>query len=313
VRRQTFVGLVLLAAAGGCRPAGDAAARPAAAGPVKVEADGLPNLVRLTDGLYSGGLPDGDRGFASLEKLGVRTVISVDGARPDVATAHKYGLRYVHIPFGYDGVPDALALRLARAVRDLPGPVYIHCHHGKHRAPTAAAVARLCTDARCDVADALAGMQLAGTDPHYAGLFASVTNLRRPTAADLDRLPADFPEIAPIAALAELMVGVDDRWESLKKARAAGWKAPPPGSADPDLDPSHEALLLKEQFREAARLPEAKERPEDFRALLADAEGKAAALEDALRNQGDAEAAFHAAEKTCAACHSKYRDVLQRP
>jgi hypothetical protein len=219
-------------------------------------------------------------------------------------------LRYVHIPFGYDGIPDAQVLRLARAVRDLPGPVYIHCHHGKHRAPTAAAVARLCTDERCDVADALAGMKLAGTDPHYAGLFASVMNLRRPTPADLDRAPADFPEVAAIPALAELMVGVDDDLEGLKKSRAAGWKAPPD---HPDVDPPHEALLLKEQFREAARLPETKDKPEDFHALLADAEGKAAALEDALRKQGDAEAAFAAAEKTCAACHSRYRDLPKSP
>jgi protein tyrosine phosphatase (PTP) superfamily phosphohydrolase (DUF442 family) len=301
------VAFALLATAAGCRPAGapPAPEPPAAAKPVKVDADGLPNLVRLTDGLYSGGVPDGDTGFATLRKLGVRTVISVDGARPDVETAHKYGLRYVHIPFGYDGVPDEQALRLARAVRDLPGPVYIHCHHGKHRSPAAAAVARLCTDERCDVADALAGMKLAGTDPHYTGLFASVTNLRRPTAADLDHTPADFPEVAPIPALARLMVNVDDRFEDLKKARAAGWKSPPD---HPDVDPPHEALMLTEQFREAARLVEAKDRPEDFRALLADAEAKAAALEDALRNRGNAEEAFRTAEKTCAACHSKYRD-----
>src|SRR5262245_3837035 len=106
--------------------------QPAPPGPVKVEAPGLPNVYRVTDRLYSGGSPVGDTGFASLQKLGIRTVISVDGVRPDVQRARKHGLRYIHLPIGYDGVPRAKALRLARAVRDLPGPVYLHCHHGKH-------------------------------------------------------------------------------------------------------------------------------------------------------------------------------------
>jgi protein tyrosine phosphatase (PTP) superfamily phosphohydrolase (DUF442 family) len=313
VRSRTWTALFLLGTvtSPGCRPGGESPspAPTAAAAPVKVGADGLPNFVRLTDGLYSGGAPDGDTGFASLQKLGVKTVISVDGARPDVETAHKYGMRYVHIPFGYDGVPQQQALQLGRAVRDLPGPVYVHCHHGKHRSPAAAAVARLCTDERCEVADALAGMKLAGTDPHYTGLFASVTNFRRPTAADLDRAPADFPEVAAIPALAELMVHVDDRWENLKQARAAGWKTP---ADHPDVDPPHEALQLAEHLREAGRLEEVQKRPADFRALLADAEGKATTLEAALRKRDDAEPSFRAAEKTCAACHARYRDVPQK-
>src|SRR5438094_677830 len=79
--------------------------------------------------------PDGDEGFHSLQQLGIKTIVSVDGARPEVDLARKYGLRYVHLPIGYDAVPREQALRIARAIRDLPGPVYIHCHHGRHRGP----------------------------------------------------------------------------------------------------------------------------------------------------------------------------------
>src|SRR5262245_3191207 len=132
--------------------------------PKRVEAEGLPNLFRVTDKLLSGGAPDGDQGFASLQKMGVKTVISVDGARPDVERARKFGLRYVHLPIGYDGVPTEQGLKIARAVRDLPGLVFLHCHHGKHRSPAAAVVARLCLDEKCTVAAALDFLKQAGTD-----------------------------------------------------------------------------------------------------------------------------------------------------
>src|SRR5262245_19282512 len=185
--------------------------------------------------------------------MDVRTVISVDGARPDVELARKHGLRYVHLPIGYDGVPQAQALRIARAVRDLPGPVYLHCHHGRHRGPAAAAVALLCLEQTCSVEAALAFLKRAGTDSRYVGLYAAPKALRRPTAAELDRVPAEFPEVAEVTALAHLMVEVDARRERLREVRKAGWQ-PPRGH--PDLDPAHEALQLAEQYREAGRLPE---------------------------------------------------------
>jgi protein tyrosine phosphatase (PTP) superfamily phosphohydrolase (DUF442 family) len=209
--------------------------------PEKVELPGLHNVFRLSDRLYSGSSPEGDEGFESLWKLSVKTIISVDGARPDVERAHKYGLRYVHLPIGYDGVPDEQGLRIAKAVRDLPGPVYVHCHHGQHRGPAAAAVARLCVDDRCSVEAALEGMQRAGTDPHYTGLYAAPKEMHRPTREELDRVPDDFPEVAEVAGLAQVMVEVDERWGRLKLARAAGWKPPPD---HPDIDPPHEALQL---------------------------------------------------------------------
>ena len=58
-------------------------------------------------------------------RLGVKTVISVDGAKPDVDLAKKHGMRYVHLPHGYDGVPDDRAKELAKAVRR-PGRPDLH-------------------------------------------------------------------------------------------------------------------------------------------------------------------------------------------
>jgi hypothetical protein len=282
----------------------------------RVEAPGLHNVYRLSKKLLSGSSPEGDVGFASLQKLGVKTVLSVAGARPDVARARRHGLRYVHLPIGYDGVPRAQALRIARAVRDLPGPVYVHCHHGQHRGPAAAAVALLCLDPAWSPEAALAWMRRAGTDPRYVGLYAAPQELRRPSADELDRVPADFPEVAAVTGTAQVMVGIDERWENLKLVRAAGWKTPP---GHPDVDPPHEAVQLVEYFREARRLPTTRARPEDFRRRLSEAEAAAKALEAALRGRPAspggataAEGAFRRVEAACARCHARFRDAPRK-
>jgi hypothetical protein len=212
---------------------------------------------------------------------------------------------------------------IARAARDLPGPVYIHCHHGKHRGPAAAAVVRLCLDRQCSVETALEEMRRAGTDPRYTGLYAAPGQFRRPAPGeldaslpDLDAVPADFPEVAEVAALAQVMAGVDERWDNLKRLRAAGWG----GSDDhPDLEPAHEAAQLLELFREAGRLPAVQQRPEEFRRWLADAEQNANDLEKVLRRlpgkdvESESGQVFGKLGASCSRCHAKYRDVPQDP
>jgi protein tyrosine phosphatase (PTP) superfamily phosphohydrolase (DUF442 family) len=317
---RTFCLLALLATAAGCpRSESSSGTTPAQSSePPRVEGDrieapGLHNVFRITARLYSGSSPDGEEGFRSLEKLGIKTILSVDGARPEVALAHAHGLRYVHLPVGYDGVPHEQALRIAKAVRELPGPVYIHCHHGQHRGPAAAAIAHLCLDESCGVEAVVAEMRRAGADPHYKGLYAAPQEFHRPTAAELAALPGDFPETAPAAALTQIMAGVDQRWDALKLARQAGWRVP---ADHPDIDPPHEALQLLEQYREAARLPQMKERPEEFRRWLADAEAQAGQLEQVLRggkgqqpvDAAAAERSFQELKASCTRCHARYRD-----
>lgn len=288
------------------------------AGPDKIELPGIHNVYCLSEQLYIGSSPEGEEGFASLEKLGVKTIISVDGARPEVERARAHGMRYVHLPIGYHGVPEEQGLRIARAIRDLAGPVYLHCHHGKHRAPAAAAVARLCLDERCSVATVLGEMKRAGTDPQYIGLYAAPKELNRPTKEDLDRVSADFPEVSEVTGWTAAMVEIDEHWERLKAVRQAGWKSP---REHPDIDPPHEALLLMEAYRELARLLQMKERPEELRRWLSQSEREAQALADVLRPVKEMEAnliaakeaAYKAVADSCLKCHRKYRDIPQGP
>lgn len=296
--------LVLLAGCGGTTPTPPA---PSPAEPVPLQAEGLHNLFRVSDRVFSGSSPEGDAGFASLERLGVKTVITVDGAKPDVATAEKHGLRYVHIPIGYDGIPADRAILLAKAVRDLPGPVYVHCHHGMHRGPAACAAVQLTLDPTWTPERAGRWLAAAGTDTKYNGLIELPRTFKSPSAADLDVAPNDFPTTAAVPDFVRLMVEVDTRWDHLKEAKANGWKTPP---NHPDVDPPHEAVLLTELFREAARLDGSTAKGKGFVDLLGEAETAAKELEAAIR-KGDgkaATAAFNRTQAACASCHPKFRD-----
>jgi protein tyrosine phosphatase (PTP) superfamily phosphohydrolase (DUF442 family) len=274
-----------------------------------VELPGLHNVFYLSERLYGGSVPEGDAGFRSLQRLGIRTILSVDGARPDVKRAKRFGMRYAHIPFGYDACPEPTANRIVRAVRDLPGPVYLHCHHGKHRSPTAAAFARIALDGIGNE-EAVREMERAGTGKNYLGLYGGVRAYRPPAPEELDRVAPDFPEVAPTPPLMEAMVRIDQRYEGLLRCRQAGWKPPPD---HPDLKPAHEALQLCELFTEIGRTPAARARPADFRAWLRASEQDALALERALRAKEHARASplFDRVGATCGACHAKYRNVPQ--
>jgi protein tyrosine phosphatase (PTP) superfamily phosphohydrolase (DUF442 family) len=295
--------LVLLAGCGSPPPP----TLPIASEPTALEADGLHNLFRVSDRMYSGSSPDGDTGFASLGRLGVKTVISVDGAKPDVTAAQKHGLRYVHLPIGYDGITSERAAQLAKAVRDLPGPVYLHCHHGKHRGPAACAAVRLTLDPAWTPAQAERWLSVAGTDPKYSGLVGIPHTLKPPSSDTLNATAADFPTEARVTDLVRLMVDVDERWDHLKAAKAAGWKTP---KDHPDLDPPHEAVLLTELYREAARQAGSAAKGKEFVTILIEGEVAALDLEAALRtgNAKDTTTAFSRSQALCAKCHEKYRD-----
>ncbi|MBX7166184.1 MAG: hypothetical protein K1X74_07530 [Pirellulales bacterium] len=276
--------------------------------PVRLDTRHLPNAIRLCPQVISGGLPEGDEAFAELAELGVRTIVSVDGARPDVAAAERHGLRYVHLPHGYDGISQQRARELAKAVATLPGPIYIHCHHGKHRSPAAAVVACVETGLLAQQ-NALGVLSLAGTSPNYRGLYRAAESAQRIDPAELDALLVEFHSIVELPPMADAMVAIDQTTERLKQIAAAGWKPP---AAHPDLDPAHEALLLREHFTELARQPDCQARSEAFRAGVAANETAAGKLETALR-EGQSPAvydeAFQQTQRVCVDCHRKFRDV----
>jgi len=269
---------------------------------------GLDNAYWLTDSVLSGAQPGGEAAFRELAALGVKTVISVDGAKPDVEAARKAGLRYVHLPIGYDGVPKERALELAKAIEELDGPVYVHCHHGQHRGPAAAVVACVVAG-KMDNARAIETMKTMGTGPQYIGLWASAREAAKADSTALRNLRVDYRETAPIPPLAEAMVGVDGAFERLQLCGKAGWRAP---AEHPDLAPPHEALKLREIFTEIQRTDDAQARPEEFRRMMEAARAAAEQLEGLLRKGDPADPALAALRQICADCHRPYRNAPTR-
>jgi protein tyrosine phosphatase (PTP) superfamily phosphohydrolase (DUF442 family) len=272
---------------------------------------GLDNAHWLTDTVISGAQPEGDAAFRELADLGVKTLISVDGLKPDLESAHKYGMRYVHLPIGYDGVPKERALELAKAIRELPGSIYVHCHHGRHRGPAAAVVACVVAG-KMDNGQAIRAMEMLGTGPQYIGLWASARESKGADAAELRDLKVEFRETSPIPPLADAMVGLDTVFERLLLCREAGWRKPP---GHPDIDPPHEALRLREICVEILRTEECRTRPSEFRAWMERTKAESQDLEVLLRSSASperAERALAALQQSCTDCHQPYRNVKSR-
>ena len=283
--------------------------------PRKLNSAHLPNAIQIHKKVISGGQPDGEEAFQELQGLGIKTIISVDGAKPDLELAKKHGLKYVHLPHSYDGVPEQRGFELAKAVRDFDGLIYIHCHHGKHRSPAAAAVACV-TAGLIEPAMASSILQLAGTNPNYRGLYESAQSARKLDAAVLDAIKADFPESAELTPMAEAMVHLEQTQDRVKMIAAAGWISP---ASHPEIIPAQEVLLLKEHFTELLRAESVGKEPMGFQAMLHESESAAADLESALKNWSDSgtalpvpaplPASFEKIAKNCVACHTQFRDV----
>jgi hypothetical protein len=281
----------------------------------RLEAAGLHNVFALTTNVFAGSSPEGEEGFLALKKLGVKTIVTVDGAKPDVETARQHGMRYVHLPHGYDGISANVQWQLVKVGESLPGPIYVHCHHGRHRGPAAAAVICMGNNGWTP-AQAEAWLAAAGTATNYSGLYDAVRGFRKPTKEQLQAIDSSFTETAKLSGLVDHMVEVDRRWDHLKTIRAAAYEAP---KEHPDLSPANEAVILWEQFREAQRLPDAAKHGAEFINRLKDAEAQAKEAERlfrlfAAKPKPDIRArldqTFDAMARTCVSCHKAHRDSL---
>jgi protein tyrosine phosphatase (PTP) superfamily phosphohydrolase (DUF442 family)/cytochrome c556 len=289
-------------------PVANAATLPGIAEPVQ-GLKSIHNVFRINGHMISGDAPENPAAFTEIKSLGVKTVLSVDGSTPDIKDAAAAGLRYVHIPVTYAQVTPAQQLEIAKAIRDLPGPVYVHCHHGKHRGPAAAASAAvLLGDLTPD--QGVAFMKQAGTAASYPGLHACVASARAADKATLDAAPSNFPEIAKPQGLVAAMVNVDKAFDHLTDIRTAGWTVP---ADHPDLAPAAEAGQLTDNLRFGSESDEAKRLGGDFANRMGPALERASALEKSLvagASKEDLEAAYKSLQSSCKDCHSVYRDTV---
>lgn len=271
---------------------------------------GLHNIVAYHDGFYSGGVPEGDTGFAELQTLGIKTIISVDGAEPDVAKAKALGIRYIHLPIGYNGFDEQRKLELTRAARDAmkDGPVYLHCHHGKHR--SAGAAGTIAASLGWMTPDqAVERMKVSGTAPSYKGLYACTAGATQLDTKLIDSVAADFPEVSHPATFVKAMVEIDEISDRLKLIEKAGWSVP---KDHPDLVPAAEAGRLADLFRLLAESSKTQSHPPEFAAALKQDADRITALEEMIvaqqRDEAKLSETFKKVQASCKDCHAKYRD-----
>ena len=112
------------------------AARTVRVEPTKSTVAGITNFTRVDANTGLGGTT-APEAVAELKRMGFATIINFrradeEGAEVEreASAAEDAGLRYVHIPFGFDTPdPDAQVARFLEEVsRSANQPVYIHCH-----------------------------------------------------------------------------------------------------------------------------------------------------------------------------------------
>jgi len=266
---------------------------------------GIDNLHEVVPGLWSGSIPEGDAGFDTLEALGIKTVIAVDATVPQLDRLHARGMRSIHLPTVYSGIDLDTRLALARAVRDAEGPVYVHCHHGKHRGPAAAATAAVALG-KLSEPDGQAFLRLAGTSHDYPGLFACVTEAAGIDAASIDAWDGELVEVKMVGGMAGAMAEVDDHFSVLDHLAESDWATSP-------LHPNHTAISeagsLHDAMRRAVEESVALKKP--YTAEMIQAALLAEQLEDALRAGAseDAHDAITRLGDACNDCHKANRTV----
>ena len=277
------------------------------------EVGALHNVYRLSDQIVSGAEPDHDGALEQLAAMGIKTLISVDGKAPDAERAAELGMTYVHVPIQYKGITPDEQLRLAKTFRELPGPFYVHCFHGQHRGPAAAALGRLVVDG-VPREQAIAEMrQWCGTSGKYEGLYGTIALGDIPSAAETEAYAWDFPSAHHLTGYRQLMIGAARAYDNIEAMADNGWSPP---DDHPDIDPINEATILAGLFRQAHEQSSMAERPADFQAWNEEARLASEHLHDVLgsiRRSGGTDwapgdEAFAAVTTSCKTCHAAYRN-----
>lgn len=109
----------------------------------RIERAGLPNFFQVSMDLYRGGQPE-KSGVRELQKLGVRTVVSLRRSKMDESLFRGSGIDCVSIPMSAFFPKREGYRRFLEIVSD-PNrvPVFVHCRYGSDRTGAAVALYRI--------------------------------------------------------------------------------------------------------------------------------------------------------------------------
>ncbi|MEM6689955.1 MAG: cytochrome c [Planctomycetota bacterium] len=257
----------------------------------------LAAFIQVADGLFCGSEPKTEADFAWLAQQGVRTLVSVDGVQPNLELANQYHLRYVHIPLRYQGVSRSQHLLLAAFADTSSEPTYVHCHHGQHRGPTAAAILGLLQGQLSRTA-AIDVLRTAGTSRNYPGLWNSVRQWQPIKASETMPILSSSVKPQPMTdSMAEIDRFYDQVAHHFKNDSEVNW-----------LRLSSDTQWLLDSLTEFRRMHSSES--SRFRALSDEAKKRAAELRAAVSKQ-DTDAATSKITllgKTCVKCHTRFRN-----
>ena len=105
---------------------------------------GLSNVGRIAPGVYRGAQPGAD-GYATLKKMGIRTVIDFRTTENDRQQVEKAGMRSISVPIemSRDGLREKVDRVVALMADPANQPVFIHCRHGQDRTGIVSAAYRM--------------------------------------------------------------------------------------------------------------------------------------------------------------------------
>tara|TARA_B100002052_G_scaffold293136_1_gene315789 strand:+ start:983 stop:1882 length:900 start_codon:yes stop_codon:yes gene_type:complete len=274
---------------------------PAESNDFPIEARRLPGVERLVEfdeGMLCGSQPETVQALDALKRLGVGTIICVDGVPPEVAAIEARDMSVMHIPLGYGEVTARQRLQLAAALHQAgsESKVYIHCHHGYHRSGAAAAIASVATG-RLTASEAIDRMKRSGTSPDYKGLWTSVDATVRLKPEVIASVPPPPASIAPLG-MVESMIRADDLMDRLDPQDPASWSI-------------RDAALLADLFRQLQQDSSIETHGARFASQMDDSWKRAVELETGIEDRLDPERLLlirHRLAASCKACHASHRN-----
>jgi protein tyrosine phosphatase (PTP) superfamily phosphohydrolase (DUF442 family) len=91
-------------------------------------------VVKYSDDFYRGGDIKSEEGMKALVSHGIKTVVAVTPTALERNLCTKYNVSLVELPYSTNGLSPAQVETYIQTFEVRPGPYYIHCHGGSHRA-----------------------------------------------------------------------------------------------------------------------------------------------------------------------------------
>ena len=271
--------------------------------------DGVNQVVAYSPWLFSGSKPVGIPGFKSLASLQVHTIICVDGNPPELDIPKHLGIKTYHIPIKYGRLTETQVVDLVAAVEigKSRGNTFVHCHHGKHRSATVAAVALIALG-EATHAEMAKRMFVSETSENYTGLWQSVEEAVVLEKSSYLQKQKNLTNCVLPVGITEQMIAIESALDSLSLIKKAHWSPP---EKHPDLVAVAEAGALAEAFRAMDQSGIANEFPHDFKKQLIRSRSSAEMLEQLLVSDSATHAqlsdSLRAVKDSCSECHRSYR------